>query len=131
MCTKENGTQRSEGKRKNYSYLSPQNFRRLNHPLDFFECVLFIVDASFGEAAEAAIGIEKNLFGRIKFKRLFNFTDDELNGFDLIRPGIDNAQAEFLMVKGFPDNFDFASPWCGILQNKLAYIHFGESRKQW
>jgi len=33
----------------------PQNLSRLNHPLDFFESVLFIVDASFGKTAEAAL----------------------------------------------------------------------------
>jgi len=109
----------------------PQNLSRLNHPLDFFESVLFIVDASFSKTTKAAIGIEKYLFGRIKFKRLFDFTDDELNGFDLIGAGIDDAQSEFFMIKGFPDNFNFAGAWCSIFQNKLADIHLCESGKQW
>jgi hypothetical protein len=90
----------------------------------FLRGALFIIDAAVGKTAETAIGIKEYLFGTEIFQRPLGIMNDGLDAFDLLRPRINNAKADFTIRKRFPHYVHVARPRRCIFENKLSYADF-------
>ena len=94
--------------------------------LEFLEGYFGGVHGAFGEGAEAAVGVEVDVFGREVVEGVFDLADDVVDGFHFVDAGVDDSEADFLDAIGGGEGLDLASAGGGVFEDKLVNLVVGD-----
>src|SRR5262245_66545528 len=98
---------------------------------EFLGCHVRCIHWALGKGAKAAVRVEVDLLWTTVLEQGFDFTDNEVHGFDLGRTWVTNPQANLCFRRQISQHLDAPGPFGGILQDELLYLHATEIGYQW